>query len=142
MKKIIMLALIATTLFACNTNNPEQNQLLGTWSEPLGVQVSVNALTFGADGIAVYANIPDTTMPISSTGGGTYGQMNYVVEKNSLCFSGNGVKYSEIGLPIDTIPFEYDTPFAILENKLVIDSFSYDGGIMTEFIKPLILYKQ
>ena len=142
MRKSIVFALIAVIFIACSTSEPEQNKLIGTWSEPLGVQASVNALIFSADGIAVYANIPDTTMLVSHTGGITYGQMNYVVEKNRLCFSGNGIKYSEIGLPVDTVPFEYYTTFSILENKLVIDSFSYDGGIMTEYIKPLILYKQ
>ena len=139
--ELCFFAALCCMLVACDNNNPGQNKLLGTWSEPLGIHVSVNALTFNADGIAVYANIPDTTMSVYPTGGVIYGQMNYVVEKDKLCFIGNGVRYDETGLPIDTVPFEYASVFSITGNILTIDSFAYDGGIMTQFIKPLIFYK-
>ena len=140
--KVLIFVVLATIFAACNSNEPKSKVLLGTWSEPLGFQVSVRTLTFNADGSAVYATMPDTTMSIYPTGGVIYGHMNYVALDNRLCFKGNGVKFDVDGSPVDTIPFEFFTDFLVEKNKLIIDSFAYDGGINSKFIKPLILHKQ
>lgn len=45
--KIFLLAgLLAVLCTACNTNSPEQKQLIGTWSEPYHVKTTVKSLTF------------------------------------------------------------------------------------------------
>lgn len=121
---------------SCNTNEP-QNRLIGTWSQPERIEGNIKSITFNEKGVASYQDIPDPSRDILPGWSGFFASLNYSVANGKIYFSGQ----STVNIP-DTIPFEYSTDFFIYGNTLIIDSFSYDGGVSTRFYKPLILYKQ
>lgn len=137
MKKYFLFAMIAMLCMACNTNNPEQKELVGTWSQPYHVDITVKSLTFNTDGSLIYTDKPDTTSVPVIDWAGDYAKLQYSVKDKVLHFTG----YSKRSVT-DSIPFAFSSSFSIKDKTLVIDSFAYDGGMNTNFIKPLELYKQ
>lgn len=136
MKKYLLFAAMAVVLAACNPNNPEQRTLVGTWSEQYHVNEIVKSITFHANGTLDYVAKPDTTWDVVIDWGGDYAKQKYVVKDNTLFFSGNFSIDAD-----ESVPYAFSSRYAIQDDVLTIDSFAYDGGIYTQFIKPLVLYK-
>lgn len=131
MKKILLFTISVVLCVACDTNDPQQKELIGTWSEQYHVNINVKSITFNADGTLNYVDKPDTTWDNIPDWGGNYATMKYSVKNQKLAFSGD--RFST--------PFSFSSDYSIKDNVLTIDSFAYDGGINTLF-KPLILYKR
>ena len=138
-KTLFLMALVAI-LAACNSNNPEQNKLIGKWTEPYHVNETVKSITFDANGTAYYTEKPDTTWISIIDWGGIEEKLTYTVKKNKIYFSGEYPSHPLRGE--ETHKFSFATDYSIEGNTLTIDSFAYDGGIRTLYIKPLVLLKQ
>ena len=138
----ILFAAVVAMCVACNTNNPESKELIGTWSDP--VQVYIRTFVFCEDGALLYTYAPDPrwdgAIPAEAGDGATLHYM--VTENNQLCISGEYVDDLTMEQTFDTIPFMFLTNFQIKGNTLTLDSFAYDGGINSRFDKNLILYKR
>ena len=114
------------------TTDPQQKELIGTWSEQYHVNINVASITFNEDGTLNYVNKPDTTWDVVNHWGGEYATMKYSVKNQKIAFFGS--YYS--------IPFAFSSGYSIKDNMLTIDSFAYDGGVNHAQFKQLILYKQ
>lgn len=134
----LVVAFSAVLLMACNNDNPDRNALIGTWSEPYHVDITVKSIMFNANGTLEYLDVPDTTWETVIDWGGHSAKLNYVVKNNKLYFSGDSHPLPFVG----SKPFAFSSEYSIENNMLTIDSFSYDGGIDSRFYKPLILYKR
>lgn len=117
MKKYLLFVVMAFVLGACSINNPEANELIGTWSEPYHVETMVKSIVFTNDGMACYKYQPDTTYDVIITYSGYYVNFQYSVLKNNRlrCTSmKQGV--------IDDVPFDYVTSYSIDKDTLTLDS--------------------
>lgn len=129
-----VLAALTLIFAACSTNNPEQKELVGTWSEQYYEQTMIKSITFKNDGFLLYTDKPTS----EETWPGINAELKYsIANMSKLCFSGEAVLHRD-----DTIAFSFVSDYSITNNILTIDSFAYDGGVTTQFVKPLILYKQ
>ncbi len=137
-----VLAFIATILVACNGNEPEQNELIGTWSEPYHVETYVKTFTFCKNDTLIYTNKPDTTWDIVVDDAGQEAKLHYSVKNHQLHISGERNIFDESTSKFVREPFAFSTGYSIENNVLTLDSFSYDGGLYSRYYKPVILYKQ
>ena len=139
----LLLCGILLFLASCDSNNPDPDRLIGTWSEPYNVNEMVKSLTFNHDGTLIYIDKPDTTRPFVITYGGEYKQLHYSVQESQLYISGYN-KVITVGdtIKTDSIAFNYSTSYSIKGNVLTIDRFSYDYSLVTPVISPFVLYKQ
>ena len=117
MKKFLFFAIMAVVSGACSTNNPEMNELIGTWSEPYHVETMVKSIVFTNDGMACYSYVPDTTYDVIITYSGYYVNFQYSVLKNNRlrCTS------MKLGV-IDDVPVDYVTSYSIDKDTIMIDS--------------------
>jgi len=141
MKKIFIVMSLALAMTACKTNSPEQNKLIGTWHEPYHMTETVKTLRFNSNGTLLYVEKPDTTWTVTEEWGGKEATLNYSVQKGQLHFSGYGTRYDNRTSKTDTLAFNYSSGYSLKGTTLIIDSFSYDGGITTQFY-TLKLYKR
>ena len=128
---------MAVLCMACNTNSPEQKQLIGTWSEPYHVSKTVKSLTFNGDGTLIYIERRDTTWDPMSDWLGDEAELNYTVNKNQLVIFGS----TKETLEHPSEEFSFSSGYSIDGNTLTIDSFSYTGGLRSPFSKSLVLKK-
>lgn len=128
---------------SCDSNNPDSDRLIGTWSEPYNVNETVKSLTFNHDGTLIYIDKPDTTRSVVIAWGGVYKQLHYSVKESQLYISGYN-KVITVGdtIKTDSIAFNYSASYSIKGNVLTIDRFSYDYSLVTPVISPFVLYKQ
>lgn len=132
----LLLCFMLLFVASCDSNNPEQDKLIGTWSEPYHVNETVKSLTFKSDGTLIYIDKPDTTRSVVIAWGGVYKQLHYSVKESQLFISG----YNKV--TTDSVPFNYSTSYSIKGDVLTIDYFSYDGSLVSPSISPFVLYKQ
>ena len=140
MKKILLFVAMVVLFASCNQNNPEQEQLVGAWSEPFHVNTMVKSITFYDNGMLIYTDSPDTTWPQVIDYAGVFAKMKYKLKNNQLHFSGM-YNYINENAKRDSIPFSFSSGYTIKDNTLTIDSFAYDGGINTLYVKPLVLHR-
>ena len=127
-KLVILSILVIASLASCNTNNPEQNKLIGLWSEPHHVKDVVKSLDFKSDGTVVYTETDmEPTEAII---------LDYSIKDNQLTVSRFAVSDPPF---IPDKSFTFTTGFVIKQEILTLDSFTYDGEI---WIKPLVLEKK
>ena len=139
--KLFLLFALAVAFVACNTNDPERKELLGTWSEPYHVEIMVKTMTFNDDGTLTYTNRPDTTWDVVIDYAGEFAQLRYTAKNHQLHISGERKYYDNTIGKMAYEPFTFSTGYSIKENVLTLDSFSYDGGYSIDY-KQVILYKQ
>ena len=142
MKKTLLFIATMMLFVACN-NEPDDVSLIGTWSEPYHVADGIRVMTFNEDGSMIYQLKHDTTMWIQLHWAPKEVRLSYLVtDDDKLCFSGRGRHIDYEAQKIDTVPFEFLTDYTIKGKTLIVDSFSYDGGLETNFMKSITLYKQ
>ena len=141
-KAFFLFAALSLMLAACNTNEPTNESIIGTWSEPYHVKDGVKSITFNEDGTLFYLHKVDTTWSIQPTIAPIGANQYYsITEDDKLCISGRG-RYVDIeAQKVDTLPFMFITDYNIKGDTLTIDTFAYDGGLESRFIKSIILYK-
>lgn len=139
-RKIFLLAALTILLAACNTNNPEQKELIGTWSEPYHVNIYVKTITFCDNDTLVYTNKPDTTWNPVIDEAGDFARLQYIANKHQLSISGERIVFDNSTSKFVREPFAFSTGYSIEGNVLTLDSFSYDG--YSTYHKPVIVYKQ
>lgn len=105
-------------LTACNQNEPKENVLLGTWSEPYHVKAMVKSITFKADGTAQYKYVPDTTWDVIIDWAGECVDFNYSVIDDNKLYCTN------VHTSPKTVSKDYVTSFQIQNDTLTIDSLS------------------
>ncbi len=140
--KFFLFAVVMAMCVACNTNNPESKELIGTWSEPYHVENMVKSITFNENGTLIYTNKPDTTWPVVIDYAGEFAELQFVAKNHQLRISGERNVFDESTLHFVREPFAFSTGYSIEGTVLTLDSFSYDGGLDSKYYKPLILYKQ
>lgn len=140
--KLFLFAAVVAMCVACNGNNPESKELIGTWSEPYHVEAYVKTITFYDDDTLVYCHKPDTTWSIVVDDAGDFARLRYVAKNYQLCISGERIVFDDSKSKYVHEPFAFSTGYSIEGNVLTLDSFSYDGGINSRYYKPLVLYKQ
>ena len=140
--KIILFSVLALLFAACNNNEPEQKKIIGTWSEPYHVNVYIKTITFCDDDTLVYTEKPDTTWNVVVDDAGRFARLRYVANNHQLGISGERIVFDDLTSKYVREPFEFSTGYSIEGNALIIDSFSYDGGLNSRYYKPFILYKR
>lgn len=138
--KLFLLFALAVAFVACNTNDPERKELLGTWSEPYHVTMYVKTITFYDDGTLVYTNKPDTTWNTVVDDAGQEAKLHYSVKNHQLHISGERNIFDESTSKFVREPFAFSTGYSVEGNMLTIDSFSYNG--YSTYHKPVIVYKK
>ena len=129
----LLFAMMAIILGACTPNEPKENVLLGTWSEPYHVQFMVKSITFKADGTAQYKFVPDTTWDVLIAWAGECVDFNYSVIDDNKLYCTN------VHTSPKTVSKDYVTSFQIHNDTLTIDSLSAgEYG----WVKSLKLIKQ
>ena len=139
-KNFILLAACIVCFAACNVNNPEKKELIGTWSEPYHVNMTVKSIAFYEDGTLYYCDKADTTWENIIDWGGDHAEMQYTIKKQQICFSGQYFFLNDEARR-DSAIFKFNSGYSIEGNTLTIDSFAYDGGLISSFVKPLVLEK-
>ena len=139
--KIFLFSVLALFFAACNNNEPENKELLGTWSEPYHVNIYVKTITFWDNDTLAYTNKPDTTWDIVVDDAGQFAKLRYSVNNHQLSISGERIVFDNSTSKFVHEPFAFSTGYSIKDNVLTIDSFSYDGGLNSKYYKPVILYK-
>jgi hypothetical protein len=140
--KIFLFSVLALLFAACNTNEPENKELLGTWSEPYHVNIYVKTITFWDNDTLAYTNKPDTTWDVVVDDAGQFAKLRYSVNNHQLSISGERIVFDNSTSKFVHEPFAFSTGYSIKDNVLTIDSFSYDGGLNSKYYKPVIFYKQ
>jgi hypothetical protein len=140
--KLLFLVAVSGIFIACDAINPEEQALIGKWSEQYHVDMYVESITFDEEGLAHYQERPDTTWFVVPDEAGRFATLKYSVKNNKLHFSGEtSVWNDETSHYEENVPFSFVTDYSIQGNVLTIDSFSYKGGL-DSFFNSLILYKQ
>lgn len=135
--KIIILSILAIAFLAsCNENNPEQNKLIGLWSEPYHVKEFVKSLDFKSNDTVVYIDKVDTTWNSMITVAPTEVFLSYSIRDNQLTLSRFAVSDPPL---IPDKSFTFTTGFVIKREILTLDSFTYNGDV---WIKPFVLEKR
>lgn len=145
MKKIFLFAVVALMSVACNSNAPEsKQQLVGIWSEPYHVKDAVQEFTFNENGTLIYIHKHDSTWTgIVHQWAPSYADLQYsVTNDEKLRISGKGRTVDIEAQTVDSVNFTFVTDYTIKGNTLTIDSFSYDGGLLSRFYYNIKLEKQ
>ena len=136
-KNFFALATLALMFTACNTNNPEQKELVGTWSEQYYEQTMIKSITFKNDGFLLYTDKPTS----EETWPGINAELKYsIANMSKLCFSGERIVFNDLTSKFVREPFAFSTGYSIEGNVLTLDSFSYDGD-HSKYYEPLVLYR-
>lgn len=142
--KFFYFAVMALAFASCNTLTPPKKELIGTWTSH-GQEI-VRSMTFNADGTLIYRENRDTTWTGEKTATDVIGkyELRYTItDDDKLCFAGKGVYVLPETQEAMMYPFKFRTDYSLQGNKLTIDSFACDGGLLIKnFIKSLQLEKQ
>ena len=114
-KTLFLMALVAI-LAACNSNNPEQNKLIGTWQVdsigPLGVMVNQN-ITFDKTTLTYYIG-PDG----DEMWGGESKYFNYIADSKKLIITAQ-----------EPYSYSFQTDYVVEKDTILyIERFSLDGN--------------